>query len=59
MPNGETLYSVEAFSNAPEHKPSRGHVYIVDQLTRAQVDALVAREAEEHPDRWLKIEEMS
>jgi hypothetical protein len=56
MANGERLYTVHAFSNAPEHKPSGGAVYIVTDLTEAQKDDLVAREAEEHPDRWLRAE---
>ncbi|MEV5289952.1 hypothetical protein AB0K64_01770 [Streptomyces sp. NPDC053741] len=51
----EQLYTVEAFSNAPEHKPSRGHVYISTDLPEEQKDALVAREAEKNPDRWLKV----
>ncbi|MFI0939171.1 hypothetical protein [Streptomyces sp. NPDC021020] len=53
MANGERLYTVKAFSNAPEHAPTGGAVYIVTDLTEAQKDALVAREEEQHPDRWL------
>ncbi|MET7847671.1 hypothetical protein ABZT48_05380 [Streptomyces avermitilis] len=52
----EQLYSAEAFSNNHEHKPSRGCVYIMTDMTEAQVEALKAREAEENPDRWLKVE---
>ncbi|WP_424570818.1 hypothetical protein [Streptomyces sp. CH-036] len=55
----EQLYTVHAFSNLPEHAPSWGGVYIVTDMTEAQVDELKAREAEHHPDRWLKIEEQS
>ncbi|MEV6436287.1 hypothetical protein [Streptomyces anulatus] len=55
----EQLYTVHAFSNLPEHAPSRGGVYIVADLTQAQVEDLKAREAEQHPDRWLKVEEQS
>ncbi|MEU1366615.1 hypothetical protein ABZ454_10820 [Streptomyces sp. NPDC005803] len=51
------LYTVHAFSNLSEHAPSRGGVYIITDLTEAQVEALKARETEEHPDRWLKVEE--
>ncbi|MFD9920624.1 hypothetical protein ACFWXR_14215 [[Kitasatospora] papulosa] len=51
----QQLFTVEAFSNAPEHKPSRGCVYIVTDMTEEQRDALVAREAEKNPDRWLKV----
>ncbi|MFE2218345.1 hypothetical protein ACFW93_41305 [Streptomyces canus] len=53
----EQLYTVHAFSNAPEHAPTRGGVYIITDMTEAQVEALKAREAEEHTDRWLKVEE--
>ncbi|CAM5670081.1 hypothetical protein SCYAM73S_02475 [Streptomyces cyaneofuscatus] len=55
----ETLYTVHAFSNEQEYTPSRGGVYIVADLTQAQVEDLKAREAEQHPDRWLKVEEQS
>ncbi|MFI6606886.1 hypothetical protein [Streptomyces sp. NPDC050507] len=51
----DQLYTVEAFSNEPEHRPSRGCVYIVTDLTGEQKEALVAREAVENPDRWLKV----
>ncbi|MEV1096451.1 hypothetical protein AB0I87_13400 [Streptomyces sp. NPDC049952] len=51
----QQLFTVEAFSNAPEHKLSRGHVYIVTDLSEEQKDALVARESEQNPDRWLKV----
>ncbi|MFG2380593.1 hypothetical protein [Streptomyces avermitilis] len=52
----EQLYTVHAFSNLPEHAPSRGGVYIITDMTEAQVEDLKAREAQEHPDRWLKVE---
>ncbi|GAA5704459.1 MULTISPECIES: hypothetical protein [Streptomyces] len=52
----EQLYTVTAFSNDYEHKPSRGVVYQVVDATEEYVEKLKAREAEEHPDRWLKVE---
>ncbi|WP_216586837.1 hypothetical protein [Streptomyces brasiliscabiei] len=52
----EQLFTVHAFSNKPEYAPSRGGVYIITDMTQTQVEALKAREAEEHPDRWLKVE---
>ncbi|MET9051780.1 hypothetical protein ABZW50_11580 [Streptomyces bacillaris] len=55
----EQLYTVHAFSNLPEYGPSRGGVYIIEDMTEAQVEDLKAREAQEHPDRWLKVEEQS
>ncbi|WP_432101030.1 hypothetical protein [Streptomyces sp. WAC 04229] len=51
------LFTVHAFSNLPEYAPTRGGVYIVTDLTQDQVEKLKAREAEENPDRWLKVEE--
>ncbi|MEU6449630.1 hypothetical protein [Streptomyces sp. NPDC046979] len=50
------LFTVRAFSSLPEYAPTRGGVYIVTDLTEAQVEKLKAREAEEHPDRWLRVE---
>ncbi|MFD8685339.1 hypothetical protein [Streptomyces sp. NPDC059651] len=38
-----------------QHRPSRGCVYIVTDMTGEQKDALMAREAIENPDRWLKV----
>ncbi|MFJ9353726.1 hypothetical protein [Streptomyces mirabilis] len=57
MSNGEKLFTVHAFSNLPEYVPSSGGVYIITDLTQDQVEALKAREAEENPDRWLRVEE--
>ncbi|MER6236507.1 hypothetical protein ABT185_10635 [Streptomyces clavifer] len=51
----DQFFTVEAFSNAPEHRPSRGCVYVVTDMTGEQKDALVARESTENPDRWLKV----
>ncbi|MBL1104913.1 hypothetical protein JK361_09955 [Streptomyces sp. 5-8] len=52
----DQLYTVTAFSNAYEFKPSRGVVYIQTDMTQTQVETLKAREVEENPDRWLKVE---
>ncbi|MFD8072191.1 hypothetical protein ACFV3E_06010 [Streptomyces sp. NPDC059718] len=52
----DELFTVTAFSNLPEHKPSRGVVYQVVDATAEYVENLKAREEQEHPDRWLKVE---
>ncbi|MGW3154037.1 hypothetical protein [Streptomyces sp. NPDC001089] len=53
------LFTVHAFSNKPEYAPTRGGVYIITDLTETQVEDLKAREAQENPDRWLRVEEQS
>ncbi|MGW3305918.1 hypothetical protein ACWDG9_04935 [Streptomyces sp. NPDC001073] len=53
------LFTVHAFSNKPEYTPTRGGVYIITDLTETQVEDLKAREAQENPDRWLRVEEQS
>ncbi|MET7347431.1 hypothetical protein [Streptomyces mirabilis] len=50
------MYTVTAFSNDYEYKPRQGVVYIVTDMTEEQKDALVAREAENDPGFWLKVE---
>ncbi|QHA04588.1 hypothetical protein GQF42_15975 [Streptomyces broussonetiae] len=52
----EQLFTVTAFSNAPEHTPTQGVVYIVTDATQEQVDALKAREAEQNPTYWIRVE---
>lgn len=56
MANGEKRFTVTAFSNDHQYKPSRGCVYIMADMTEAQVQTLRTREAAENPDRWLKVE---
>ncbi|MFE6627379.1 hypothetical protein ACFVNB_09045 [Streptomyces rochei] len=50
------LYTVTAFSNDFQYTPSHGVVYQVVDASAEYVEKLKAREAEEHPDRWLKVE---
>jgi hypothetical protein len=56
MANGEQLYMATAFCSAPEFAPRQGVVYIVTDLTEEQKDALVAREAENNPDYWVRVD---
>lgn len=47
MANGEKKCTVTAFSNDHQYKPRRGCVYIMTDMTEAQVETLKAREAAE------------
>jgi hypothetical protein len=51
------MYQVTAFSNDHEYKVRGGVVYVVTDMTETQKDVLVAREKEENPSFWLKVEE--
>ncbi|MER0429920.1 hypothetical protein [Streptomyces microflavus] len=51
------MYQVFAFSNDHEYTPRQGVVYVVTDMTDEQKDALIAREAEQTPGFWLKVEE--
>ncbi|WP_430376726.1 hypothetical protein [Streptomyces sp. B1-3] len=50
------MFTVTAFSNDFQYTPTRGVVYVVTDMTEEQKDRLVAREAEENPGFWLKVE---
>ncbi|MFC4609759.1 hypothetical protein ACFO9E_18340 [Streptomyces maoxianensis] len=56
MPDSEQLYTVTAFSNDHEYKIRQGVVYVVTDMTEEQKDALVAREQQQNPSFWLKVE---
>jgi len=50
------LFTVTAFSNEHEFKVRGGVVYEVTDADQEYVDKLVAREKEQNPTFWLKVE---
>ncbi|MFE4991393.1 hypothetical protein ACFRH4_08585 [Streptomyces mirabilis] len=55
MANGE-LFKITAFSNDFQFHTTNGVVYQVVDADQEYVDKLVAREKEENPGYWLKVE---